>query len=326
MIPNNRILLLELGGTISSITPDPASEFYSAPTQSISETIKNFNLHNIEIINKSLFLKISHHLTPDDLLLFANTLQSSLEDDDFAGIVVTCGTNAIEDIAYFTGLVIKTEKPIVFTGAQYPQNSLCFDGALNLYNAICVASSEHARKLGVLVCFNGAVVSARDAYKSTPDYIDNFNSDCRVGDVIGGNFKLKSIPSYRHTYLSEFDLKRITHFSKTCILYAHVGMDEFLVNAAVNAGISGIISAGFGKGYQNQNITDALYNAVLSGIIVVRCPRVGTSYSGVDKNYDDKYSFIVSKGLSAHKCSLLLSIANLFTKDRQELLRIFEEY
>lgn len=329
MQKHKKICLIELGGTISCVTNDPLAEFYHSPGEQASDIAGDLGLDHIEIIHKSLFRKISQNLIIEDLLLFANTIQSLLEVDEIDGVVVTIGTNAIEDIAYFIGLVIKTQKPIVFTGSHYPQGSLCFDGKLNLFNALTVAAAEDAKKLGVLITFNGAVVSAHGACKSSPGFMDNFvlgERSSYVGEVIGGYFKLRSVPAYRHTYRSEFDLKNILQLAKTCIIYAHIGMDEFMVRSAITAGVSGIISAGFGKGYQDQKITEELHIAVKSGVVVVRCPRFGTSYCGIDKGYDDKYLFVVSRGLSPHKSSLLLSVASLFTKDRDDLMRIFEEY
>jgi L-asparaginase len=103
-------------------------------------------------------------------------------------------------------------------------------------------------------------------------------------------------------------------------------MDDFLIKASIASGVSGIISAGFGKGYQSNHISLALKKAVQLGIPVVRCPRSGCGYTSIDKTYDDKYGFIVAKGLSPHKSSLLLSLALNRTKNIDRIQRIFEEY
>ena len=261
--------------------------------------------------------------------IFANELNLKISSEDIFGVVVCMGTNTIEDVSYFIGLVIKTNKPIVFTGSQYPQKSLCFDGKLNLFNAITIASSSIAMNLGVLLTFNGVVSSARDSYKTTPGYLDNFifdNGRGYVGDVIAGTFKLRCTPNYRHTFQTEFDLTLIKNFAKTCVIYAHVGLETFFIDSAIKNGVLGIVSAGFGKGYQSTPITNRLYEAVNTGICVVRCARLGITYTGIDEKYDQKYSFIVSKGLLPNKSAILLSVALLFTQDYKELQRIFEEY
>ncbi len=246
----------------------------------------------------------------------------------YNGIVITIGTNALEDVAYFIGLVVKSSKPIVFTGAHFPQNSLMFDGNRNLFNAIHIASSEHAQKLGVLVTFNDYVVTARDAVKSTPGLTNNFSVEGNgiIGHMIGGQFILKSMPIYRHTYQSYFDLPEENHLPNVSIIYGHIGMDDSLIQASIASGISGIISAGFGKGYQPEHISLALEKAVRLGIPVVRCARSGCGYTGIDQAHDNKYGFVVSKGLSPHKSSLLLALTLTLTTDIDRIQQIFEEY
>lgn len=324
-----KICVVELGGTINSFAESITGEFYGRPTTSGYDLIQELEIEELNIERFSLFQKISQELTTQDLIAFANQLNLKISSDEFFGAVVCMGTNTIEDVAYFIGLVIKTNKPIVFTGSQYPQGSLCFDGKLNLFNAITVASSSDAMNLGALLTFNGVVSSARDSYKVNPGYLDNFimdNGPGYVGDVLAGIFKLRYVPNYRHTFKTEFDIKLIKNLAKICVIYAHIGLDAFLIDSVMESGALGIVSAGFGKGYQSIQITERLHEAVNSGIFVVRCSRLGITYTGIDEKYDDKYSFIVSKGLMPNKSSVLLSVALLFTQEKRELQRIFEEY
>ncbi|WP_133134940.1 asparaginase [Legionella nautarum] len=327
--PLKRIGIIELGGTINSLSEQPSSEFYDGPISSISSFIKELDLKDDpHVFIEALTQKISHEITVSDLIKIANRIQILLDQDDCHGIVVTMGTNALEDVAYFIGLVIKTKKPIVFTGAHYPQNSLIFDGKRNLFNAICIAKDQNAESLGVLVTFNDYVVAARDAVKNNPGLINNFSTEGIgvIGHVIGGKLILKSKPIYRHTYRSEFSLLGKESIPKIAIIYSHLGISDVLVNAAIDNGISGIISAGFGKGYQPSYISDLLKKAVDSGIPVVRCSRSGYGYTSIDKNYDEKYGLIVAKGLSQHKSSLLLSLSLTVTPDANRIQKIFEEY
>lgn len=321
--------VIELGGTISCITENPTSEFYNSPSLSISSFIKEFELeHHIKIIVEQFEQKISHEITIESLIQLAQRIQSLLDMNDFDGVVISTGTNALEDIAYFIGLAVKSIKPIIFTGAHYPQNSLTFDGKRNLYNAINIASSDKAIELGVLVTFNDYVVAAREAVKSSPGLINNFAIEGAgvIGHVIGGKFILKSKPIYKHTYQSEFSISGLKSLPKVSIIYAHLGMDDSLINASIASGVSGIVSAGFGKGYQPSHISQALAKAVELNIPVVRCSRFGIGYTSIDQAYDKKYGFIVAKGLSPHKSNLLLSIALNKTKDISQLQQIFEEY
>ena len=321
--------IIELGGTISSISEHPTSEFYKGPSSSVSSFIGEFDLNDhIKIVMDKFTQKISHEMTIEDLIALANRIQSLLDSDEFDGIIVTIGTNALEDVAYFIGLVVQSMKPIVFTGAHYPQNSLAFDGKRNLFNAIQIASTNHAMQLGVLVTFNDYVVTARDAVKNNPGLINNFSMEGRgiIGHVIGNQFVLQSKPIYKHTYQSELSIRGISNLPKISIIYAHLGMDDVLIDALITSGVHGIISAGFGKGYQSNQISLALKNVVQLGIPVVRCSRSGCGYTSIDKTYDDKYGFIVAKGLSPHKSSLLLSLALNKTRDIDKIQQIFEEY
>lgn len=321
--------IIELGGTISSVSEHPTSEFYKGPSNSVSSFIDEFALNtHIKIVMDKFSKKISHEITIEDLIALANRIQSLLDSNECDGVIVTIGTNALEDVAYFIGLAVQSMKPIVFTGAHYPQNSLAFDGKRNLFNAIQIASSNNAMQLGVLVTFNDYVVTARDAVKNNPGLINNFATEGRgiIGYVIGNQFVLQSKPIYKHTYQTEFSLLGISNLPKVSIIYAHLGMDDFLINALISSGVSGIISAGFGKGYQSNYISLALKKAVQLGIPVVRCSRSGCGYTSIDENYDNKYGFIVAKGLSPHKSSLLLSLALTRTSNINRLQQIFEEY
>lgn len=321
--------IIELGGTISSISEHATSEFYKGPVSSVSSFIGEYGLTDtIKIVLHQFSQIISHELTVEDLIILAKKIQHLLDSDEYDGIVITIGTNALEDVAYFIGLVVRSKKSIIFTGAHYPQNSLAFDGKRNLYNAIIIASADNSMQLGVLVTFNDYVVTARDATKNNPGLNSHFTSEGRgiIGHVIGNQFILLSKPIYKHTYQSEFSIIDINSLPKICVVYAHLGMDELLVNALITSGVSGIISAGFGKGYQPNNISQALRNAAQSGILVVRCSRSGFAYTSIDKNYDDKYGFIVAKGLLPHKSSLLLSLALSKTRDATKIQKIFEEY
>ncbi|MDR3504318.1 MAG: asparaginase [Legionella sp.] len=321
--------IIELGGTISCISEDSTSEFYKGPSTSVSSFIQEFKLEpHVKIIIEQFAQRISHEMTIEGLLGLAQRIQSLLDSSDFDGVIITTGTNALEDIAYFIGLAVKSIKPIIFTGAHYPQNSLAFDGKRNLYNAINIASSDNAMKLGVLVTFNDHVITARDAVKNTPGLNSNFALEGIgvVGHVIGGKFILKSTPMYKHTYQSEFSILGLNNLPKVSIIYAHLGMDDSLIKASITSGVSGIVSAGFGKGYQPTHISQALAKAAQLNIPIVRCSRFGFSYTSIDQAYDEKYGFIVAKGLSPHKSSLLLSLALNKTSEISRLQQIFEEY
>jgi L-asparaginase len=316
-----------MGGTISVKTNNSLLEFYGEPDVHIRDFVSELKVKNVNLNYKTMAHKISHELSINEIQKLAEEITKILRLDT-DGVIVSIGTNAIEDIAYYVGLLVDTEKPIVFTGSHYPQRSLCFDGKLNIFNSIILASSDDAIGIGVLLTFNGYVVSAREACKMTPGFLDSFDllQNGRIGEINGGKFKRRVIPTYRHTYKSEFNSHKTKEQSKTCIIYAHLGLDSYFVESIINTGIKGIISAGFGKGYQNKEITTILHKAVLQNIAVVRCPRISGCYTNIDSEYDNKYGFFTSNGLSPQKSSILLSTALSHKKEKKDLFRIFEEY
>lgn len=293
----------------------------------MAEFISELGIENVNINYEVIAHKISHELTINEIQELAELITKILRLDA-VGVIVSMGTNAIEDIAYYIGLLVDTKKPIIFTGSHYPQGSLFFDGKLNIYNSIILASSDESKEVGVLLTFNGIVVSARDACKTSPGLMDSFGllQTGRVGEIIGSCYKPRAIPLYRHTYKSEFHIQKNRKYAKVCIIYAHLGMDASIIESILNNGVKGIISAGFGKGYQNKQITESLHRATLQGITVVRCPRISGCYTNSDSNYDKKYGFLTSNGLSPQKSSILLSTALAHTEKHDDLIRIFEEY
>ena len=128
------ICIIETGGTISVKTDKPLAEFYGAPDVHISEFISELGIENVTIDYKAVAHKISHELTINEIQELAELITKILSSDT-DGVIVSMGTNAIEDIAYYTGLLVNTNKPIIFTGSHYPQGSLFFDGVANGHDA-----------------------------------------------------------------------------------------------------------------------------------------------------------------------------------------------
>ncbi|WP_028388744.1 asparaginase domain-containing protein [Legionella fairfieldensis] len=325
-----KIAVLDLGGTISNYTPKSTAEFYSQKGASLYSFINELPLPGkIEVNYESFSNIISHELSPDDLLNLGRKIQNIIDDPNVFGLVVSMGTNALEDVAYFIGLVVKTKKCIVFTGAHFPQNSLAFDGKKNLFNAIVVAQSDYSQDLGVVVTLNDTVTSARWATKNKPGISNDFSNDGigGIGYVVGDIFHQKMQPLHKCAYSSEFSIHAMQSFPKIGMIYAHFCIAIDHINYIINNNIiNGIVSAGYGKGYQTKEISTLLNKAVLNGIPVVRCARSGLSITNVDPSYDNKYGFVVASEFSPHKASILLSVCLAHRLSKQEIQRVFEEY
>ncbi|MBA2648725.1 MAG: asparaginase [Legionella sp.] len=325
-----KIVILELGGTISSFSPDCTSEFYNHQGVSNAILINGlFQTSELEIICEFFCNKISHELSLVDLLSLGNKIQDQVDDPDVFGVVISMGTNAMEDVAYFIGLVVNTSKNIVFTGSHFPQNSLMFDGKKNLYNAIVVASTQFSQSLGVVITLNDTVVSARWATKSKPGLPNDFSAGGSgiIGYIVGEVFHLHMIPKYKHTHESEFSIRSIHSLPKIFILYAHLGLEAEILDCIINqSSIDGIVSAGYGKGYQTKEVSKVLYKATKKGIPVVRCARAGQSMTNIDVDYDCKYNFILAADLIPHKASILLAVCLSKMLTEQEISTVFQKY
>jgi L-asparaginase len=146
-----RIHVCALGGTICSMANDPVEEYYNTASINIKTLIELLPLdkNEVEIKAEQLFQKISQDITYSDLICIARKLNELVQQDDVDGIVVTQGTNSIEETVFFMSLLVKTHKPIVFTGAFRPYSAFGYDGLRNLFNAIVIAMDKQVNNLGV---------------------------------------------------------------------------------------------------------------------------------------------------------------------------------
>ena len=174
---------------------------------------------------------------------------------DVDGIVITHGTDTIEETAYFLNLVVKSKKPVVLTAAMRPSTALSADGPLNFYNAVAVAANKDAAGRGVLVVVNDWIHGASSLTKTSTTAVQTFLSPLRglVGTVAYGEAEFYRGPVGRNTVDSEFSLDGVTALPRVDIVMAHENMDGAIIDAAAAAGAKGIVIAGVGNG----NMTEA---------------------------------------------------------------------
>jgi len=325
-----RVYVLALGGTIACVANRQTEEFYNRSSIDINELVAAlpFDQENLTIVCEQILHQISHEMSHDDLFYVARKVNELVNNDDVDGIVITQGTNSIEETAYFISLVINTKKPIVFTGSFRPSNALGYDGDRNLYNAILLASNENASEIGVVLTFNDCIVNARDASKLNPSVMGDFsiNGSGVIGFIQSKKIHIHSLVQHRHTYFSEFSIDEISSFAKIFIIYGHLGMDSTFVKAAIVNNAQGIISAGMGKGYQPKEVTKALNEASCKGVYVVRCSRTGQGIINGEAKVDDEYGIIAGGSLSPQKARILLAVALSKTQNKMEIQRIFDQY
>lgn len=324
-----RIQVCALGGTICSVANDPVEEYYNSASINIETLLELLPIakNEIEIQAEQLFQKISQDITYNDLLFIAKRLNELALQDDIDGIVVTQGTNSIEETIFFISLLVKTHKPIVFTGAFRPYSSLGYDGLRNLFNAIVIASDRQMENLGILLTFNDCIVHARDAVKLDPSILGNLvNSNNTLGLIHGRSIHLNNQINDVNKNSHNFSIENTHNLPRVCVIYGHQGADDFFVRAAIENGFKGIISAGFGKGYQPERVTTALIEASNKGVIIVRCSRTGCGTVRRDPKLDDKFGMVAGGSLNPQKAGILLALALTKTDNKLEIQRFFDEY
>jgi L-asparaginase len=262
-------------------------------------------------------------------LKLATRINELTAQNDVAGVVITHGTDTIEETAYFLNLVVKSRKPVVLTAAMRPSTALSADGPLNFYNAVAVAASKDAAGRGVLVVANDWIHGAASLTKTSTTAVQTFLSPLSglIGTVAYGTVEFYRGPVGRHTADSEFSVAGVTQLPRVDIIMAYENMDGALIDAAVAAGAKGIVIAGVGNGNMNKAAVDAAAEAVKKGVIVVRSSRVATGLVGRNVELkDDDLGFIASDELNPQKSRILLTLALLKTHTPKEIQDMFTTY
>lgn len=328
-LPN--IVILATGGTIAGAGASGTQAAYSSGAVTIDAMlaavpgIKDIaNVKGEQVSNVG-----SQDMTFDILLTLAKRINVLLSQDDVDGIVVTHGTDTMEESAFFLNLVVKSDKPVVLVGSMRPSTAISADGPLNLYNAVGVAIDPRAKGLGVLVVMNDQIHAAHSLTKTSTTAVQTFLSPQRglVGVANYGKNDFYNVPPWKHTTSSEFDVSEVSKLPRVDILYAYADMSPDLVDASVANGAKGIVVAGVGNGNMNKATLEAASKAAKNGVVVVRSSRVATGQVGrnVEVN-DDEMGFVASDELNPQKARILLMLALLKPRSTAEIQDLFYQY
>lgn len=262
-------------------------------------------------------------------LRLATRAQQALDRPEVGGLVVTHGTDTMEETAFFLNLVIRSSKPVVLVGAMRPATAISADGPMNLYNAVAVAADRDASGRGVLIVANDEIHFAREAAKTNTTQVGTFRSSHRglAGLVHAGRIHWYAPPVRRHTSKSQFSVRSDTVLPQVEIIYAHAGMRPMLIEAAVAARVRGLVVAGVGDGNISVGALGALASAARAGIAVVRSSRTGGGV--VERNIeidDDALGFIAADELNPPKARVLLMLGLTRTSNPAELQELFYTY
>ncbi|EMS94805.1 L-asparaginase [Agrobacterium tumefaciens str. Cherry 2E-2-2] len=326
-----RIVVVATGGTIAgSGATRTQMTGYKTGSVMVENLIASVpEIGQIADIHGEQFLQIgSNEITTADWIELARRVNELVSKTDLAGVVITHGTGTLEETAFFLNLVIKSEKPVVLVGSMRPATALSADGPLNLLNAVQVAADKNASARGVLVVMNNEINGARDVTKSSTMNVATFRSPdmgC-LGYVVDGQPTFYRQTIRRHTGRSEFSLSDITSLPYVKIIYGHAGDDRLFVDAAVAAGVEGLIYAGSGNAAITTHAEAGLNDARKAGLVVVRSSRAGSGPVFKSIPRWDEEGFLKSDTLSPHKARILLMLALSKTKDLEEIQRMFNEY
>ena len=328
-LPN--VVILATGGTIAGAQPKEGDPGYKSGSLSVESLVAAApGLEKIANVTGEQIASIGSQDMNDAVWFkLARRANELLAKPDVAGIVVTHGTDTMEETAYFLDLVIKSDKPVVLVGSMRPATSTSPDGPLNLYNAVALAAAPESRGRGVLVSANDDIHSGRDIQKTNTTDVQTFVSPERgiLGEIYYGKAIFFNMPTTRYTTKSEFSLDGLDALPRVDILLSYANADGALVRAAVAAGAKGIVLAGVGDGNGTKDLVDALAEAVKKGVIVVRASRVGSGIvrRNIELN-DDALGFVAAMELNPYKARTLLRLALTKTKDAKEIQRFFMEY
>ncbi len=258
----------------------------------------------------------------------AGRVRALLADNDVAGLVITHGTDTLEETAFFLSLVIDSDKPVVLTASMRPSNGLSADGPMNLYNAVAVASAPQSRGRGVLVVANDLIHPARAVTKTHTTRVDTFQSG--LGGVLGtaqvGHVRYLR-PASRLRAGNDFAAALDKPWPRVDILFGHAGFAADQVASSVKQGAKGLVFAGVGNGNMNKATLAAVQKAIAQGVVVVRSSRVGEGY--VDRNMeinDDTLGSVAAGNLSPAKSRILLQLALLHNMDTAAIQQAFERF
>jgi len=270
----------------------------------------------------------SGSLTLKQWVALANRINTSFtEDADLSGVVVTSGTDTLEETAYFLDLTVRSDRPVVVVGSMRNPSTLGYEGAANLLEGYRVAADPRSRGKGVLVVLNDEINSARDVTKTDAHRLDTFQSRSYgiLGVVDTDRIVYYRDVVKRHAGTSEFDVSRLEDLPRVDIVMTYQGASGEVIKAIVDQGAKGIVLAAAGAGATSGTQEEGIRYAVDKGVFVVVTTRTGggriASRAGASARYQ-----IQGEDLAPVKARILLMLALTKTSEGSEIQRMFTEY
>ncbi len=275
----------------------------------------------------SLFNIPSSYMDPERWLLLRKAVLQALASEDVVGVIVSHGTDTMEETAYFLDLTVRTEKPIVLVGAQRNASERDFDGARNLLNASRICVSPQARGKGVMIALNNQINGAREATKTSTSNVETFKSgDFGFLGVVDQDRVVFERAPTRRQYIAVKDAP----LPRVDIIPVYAGADGTLLRAAVAAGAKGVVIQAFGLGNVTLPVFEATKTAIDQGVAIVVSTRVPTGRvqpvygpPGGGRTLKDAGA-VFADNLSPQKARVLLMVALQSGPSTTEIQRLFD--
>ncbi|EOM7400647.1 type II asparaginase [Campylobacter jejuni] len=326
----SRIAILGTGGTIAGfIDSTIATTGYTAGAIDIDVLIKAVpQIRDLVDISWEQIANIDSSNMCDEIWLRLAKKIAKLFAEGIDGVVITHGTDTMEETAYFLNLTIKSDKPVVLVGAMRPSTAISADGPKNLYNAVALVANKEAKNKGVMVAINDKILSARGVVKTHSLNVDAFSSPDfgDLGYIVDGKVFFYNNVTKAHTKNAPFDVSKLTSLPKVDILYSYSNDGSGVAAKALfEHGTKGIVVAGSGAGSIHKNQKDVLKELLKKGLKVVVSSRVVAGCVAVSDS-DEKLGFISAEDLNPQKARVLLILALTKTSDPKKIQEYFLKY
>jgi L-asparaginase len=317
-----RVAVLATGGTIAGQADTRAANAYNAGAVGAQQLVQAVpGIEKLANLSTQQVASIGSQDMNDKVwFTLARRIQEIFDKNEADAVVITHGTDTLEETAFFLDNVLHTDKPVVLVGSMRPSTATSADGPSNLYEAVEVAASPSARGRGVLVVLNDQIQSARWTTKTNTTSVQTFVSPDTgpIGYVDPASVRFVT-PAYQPDS-NKYTLPSGEALPRVDIVYAHANMDAMPIENAIANKAKGIVLAGVGDGNTSKSAIEALQRAAKQGIVVVRASRVGSGF--VNRNVevnDDTSGFVVSLDLNPQKARILtqILIANGITQSAQ---------
>lgn len=322
-----RVTILATGGTIAGAGESATKAAYTAGKVPIDILLSAVpQIHDLAKVKGEQIAQIgSQDMSVEVWLKLSKRVNEIFEENSADGIVITHGTDTMEETATFLDLTVLFGKPVVLVGAMRASTAMSQDGNKNLLDAVMVAADPYSQ--GVIVAMNGLVFDARDVTKTITTSTSTFQSRNfgPIGLIYDGkvNYYYESL----RNPVKKFDIRKATSLPQVEIIYGYADASPVTVDALLNTNVKGIVYAGMGNGNFNAAVGKSLENASKKGIVVCRSNRAGSGRTTLYNEVDDAaLGFVVGDDLNPQKARILLMLSLMETSDRAKIQNNFFEY